>query len=53
MIDEDHCVYVKRTSRKFLSLYVDDILIDGSDKEYLWTSKDGCPHILICKIWVK
>ena len=41
MIDEDHCVYVKRTSGKFviLSLYVDDILIAGSDKEYLMDIK--------------
>ena len=41
MIDEDHYVYVKRTSGKFaiLSLYVDDILIDGSDKEYLMDIK--------------
>ena len=41
MIDEDHCVYVKRTSGKFaiLSLYVDDILIVGSDKEYLMDIK--------------
>ena len=41
MIDEDHCVYVKRTSGKFaiLSLYVNDILIAGSDKEYLMDIK--------------
>ena len=41
MIDEDHCVYVKRTSDKFaiLSLYVDDILIARSDKEYLMDIK--------------
>ena len=41
MIDEDHCVYVKRTCGKFaiLSLYVDDILIAGSDKEYLMDIK--------------
>ena len=41
MIDEDHCVYVKRTSGKFtiLSLYIDNILIAGSDKEYLMDIK--------------
>ena len=41
MIDEDHFVYVKRTSGKFaiLSLYVDDILIAGSDKECLMDIK--------------
>ena len=37
MIDEDHCVYVKRCDDKFaiLSFYVDDILIAGNDKEYV------------------
>ena len=41
IIDEDHNVYVKRTSGKFviLSLFVDDILIAGSDKEYLMDIK--------------
>ena len=41
MIDEDHCVYVKGTSGKFsiLFLYVDDILIAKSDKEYLMDIK--------------
>ena len=36
MIDEDHCIYTKRSKDKFviLSLYVDDILISGNDKEY-------------------
>ena len=37
MIDEDHCVYNKRSKGKFviLSLYVNDILIAGNDKEYV------------------
>ena len=37
MINEDHCVYTKRDKDKFiiLSLYVDDILIVGNDKEFL------------------
>ena len=36
MIDEDHCVYTKRDKDKFiiLSLYVDNILITGNDKEF-------------------
>ena len=35
IIDEDHCVYNTRSKDKFviLSLYVDDILIAGKDKE--------------------
>ena len=41
MIDEDHCVYTKRNKDKFviLSLYVDDILIAGNDKEFLKSIK--------------
>ena len=37
MIEEDHCVYIKRSKDKFviLSLYVDDILIAGNNKEYI------------------
>ena len=37
MINEDHCVYTKRDKDKFiiLSLYVDDILIAGNDKEFV------------------
>ena len=33
MMEEDHCVHVKRIKNKFLilSLYVDDILLDGND----------------------
>ena len=42
MIDEDHCVYVKRSDDKFviLSLYVNDILLARNDKEYLLSIKD-------------
>ena len=41
MIEEDHCVYVKRFDDKFaiLSLYVDDILIATNDKEFMLTIK--------------
>ena len=37
MIDEDHCVYIKRSMDKFIimSLYVDDILIAGNSKEHI------------------
>ena len=42
MMDEDHCVYVKRSNKKFviLILYVDDILLDGNNVEYLLTIKE-------------
>ena len=42
MIDEDHCVYVKRSYEKFiiLSLYIDDILIAGNEKEYIMNIKN-------------
>ena len=37
MIEEDHCVYIKRSKDKYviLSLYVDDILIAENSKEYI------------------
>ena len=37
MIEEDHCVYIKRLKDKFviLSLYVDDILIVGNSIKYI------------------
>ena len=42
MMDEDHCIYVKRSDDKFviLTLYVDDILLVENDKEYLLTIKE-------------
>ena len=42
MIEEDHCSYVKWSKRKFviLSLYVDDILLAGNDKQYLLSIKE-------------
>ena len=41
MMEEDHCVYLKRSSDGFviLSLYVDDILIAGNGKEMIDTTK--------------
>ena len=41
MIDEDHCVHVKRSDDKFviLTLFVDDILLVGNNMEYLLTIK--------------
>ena len=41
MMDEDHCVYVKRSNDKFmiLTLYVDDIFLGGNNVEYLLTIK--------------
>ena len=37
MIDEDHYIYIKRSKDQFviLSLYVDDILIAGSNMEFV------------------
>ena len=37
MIDEDHCVYIKRNKDKYmlLSLYMDDILIARNDLEFV------------------
>ena len=42
MIEEDHCVYVKRSKDNFarLSLYVDDILLAANSKEFIKTVKD-------------
>jgi hypothetical protein len=42
MIEEDHCVYVKRSKGSFiiLSLYVDDMLLVGNSKEFIKTIKE-------------
>jgi hypothetical protein len=42
MIEEDHCIYVKRSEGSFiiLSLYVDDILLAGNNKEFIKTIKE-------------
>jgi hypothetical protein len=41
MIEEDHCMYLKRSNSSFiiLSLYVDNILIVGNNKEMIDTTK--------------
>ena len=41
MMEEDHCVYIKRSNNYFiiLSLYVDDILIAGNDKKLIDVTK--------------
>ena len=42
MMDEDHCIYVKKSNDKFVILtpYVDDILIVGNHVEYLLIIKE-------------
>lgn len=42
MMEEDHCVYVKKIENKFLilSLYVDDILLAGNDLELIKTTQE-------------
>ena len=42
MIEEDHCVYMKRFGGNFviLSLYVDDILLTGTSLKAVKTIKD-------------
>ena len=41
MMEEDHCVYIKRSNNHFiiLSLYVDDILIAGNYKKLIDVTK--------------
>ena len=41
MMEDGHCVYIKRSNNHFiiLSLYVDDILIVGNDKKFIDVSK--------------
>ena len=41
MVSEDHCVYVKKTTKEimFLTLYVDDILLAGNNLEVINTTK--------------
>ena len=41
MMEEDHCVYVKRSRKSLLilSLYVDDILLARNDMQMIVTTK--------------
>jgi len=41
MIEEDYCVYVKRSNGNFLilSLYIDDILLVANDKKMIITTQ--------------
>ena len=41
MMEEDHYVYIKCSNRGFItiSLYVNDILIDGNDKKLINVTK--------------
>ena len=43
MIEEDHCVCIKRSKGSFiiLSLYVDDILLAGNDMEMIIATDDA------------
>ena len=47
MMEEDHCVYIKRLNNHLiiLSLYVDDILIDGNDKQLIDVTKKWLSQI--------
>ena len=42
MIEEDHCVYLKRSKKSFviLSLYVNDVLIAGNDMSLINAARD-------------
>ena len=42
VVEEDHCVYVKRSKKSFLilSLYVDDIMLAGNDKSLIESTKE-------------
>jgi len=48
MVSEDHYVYVKKTTKGiiFLTLYVDDILLDGNNMEMIQTTKEWLSSIL-------
>lgn len=55
MIEDDHCVYVKKIGEglMILSLYVDDILHARSNMVWSMPWKDGYPPFLKWRIWVK
>jgi len=51
MVSEDHCVYVKRTTRgiMFLTLYVDDILLVGNNLEMINATKQWLSSVFKMK----
>ena len=51
MVSEDHCVYVKKTNVgiMFLTLYVDDILLAGSNLEMINTTKQWLSSVFEMK----
>jgi len=51
MVSEDHCVYVKKTNVgiMFLTLYVDDILLAGSDLELINATKQWLSSVFEMK----
>jgi len=51
MVSEDHCVYVKRTTREiiFLTLYVDDILLVGNNLEMINATKQWLSSVFEMK----
>jgi len=51
MVSEDHCVYVKRTTREimFLTLYVDDTLLAGNNLEMISITKQWLSSVFEMK----
>ena len=51
MVSEDHCVYVKKTTKgiMFLTLYVDDILLAGNNMEMIQTTKQWLSSVFEMK----
>ncbi|KAL2240065.1 UNVERIFIED_CONTAM: Retrovirus-related Pol polyprotein from transposon RE1 [Sesamum indicum] len=45
MVEEDHCVYVKRSEKNFfiISLYMDDILLAGNNMEIIVATQKWLP----------
>jgi len=51
MVSEDHCVYVKKTTKAimFLTLYIDDILLAGNNMEMIQTTKQWLSSVFEMK----
>jgi len=51
MVSEDHCVYVKKTTKgiMFLTLYIDDILLARNNMEMIQTTKEWLSSVLKMK----